>query len=117
MARPIVPGRQGVSSTRGATGHEHNPLLLLRRADTAEAHGEAIGLSLVYSGNFRAEVEVDPFGTARARVGLDAGGFGWRLEPGAEFVTPEAVLVYSDEGLGALSDSFHALYRERLARG
>ena len=117
VARPIVPGGQGVSSTRGATGHEHNPLLLLRRADTSEAHGEAIGLSLVYSGNFRAEVEVDPFGTARARVGLDAGGFGWRLEPGAEFVTPEAVLVYSDEGLGALSDSFHALYRERLARG
>ena len=117
VARPLVPGRQGVGSTRGASGHEHNPFLLLRRADTTEAHGEAIGLSLVYSGNFRAEVEVEPSGTARARVGLDAEGFGWRLEPGAEFVTPEAVLVYSDDGLGALSDTYHELYRERLARG
>ena len=81
VARPLVPGRQGVGSTRGASGHEHNPFLLLRRADTGETHGEAIGLSLVYSGNFRAEVEVEPFGTARARVGLDAGRF--RLAAGA----------------------------------
>jgi len=115
--RPLVPGRQGVGSTRGASGHEHNPFLLLHRARTDEAHGEAIGLSLVYSGNFRAEVEVEPFGTARVRIGLDAEGFGWWLPPGAEFVTPEAVLVHSDDGLGGLSDTFHALYRERLARG
>jgi alpha-galactosidase len=117
VVRPLVPGRQGVGSTRGASGHEHNPFLLLRRADTREVHGEAIGLSLVYSGNFRAEVEVEPFGTARVRVGLDPEGFGWRLEPGAEFVTPEAVLVYADDGLGSLSDTYHELYRERLARG
>ena len=60
---------------------------------------------LVYSGNFLAEVQVEPFETARLRIGIDPDTFGWRLEPGAEFVTPEAVIVYSDAGMGALSDA------------
>src|SRR5262249_44164962 len=43
--------------------------------------------------------------------------FEWALEPGAEFQSPEAVIVCSDAGLGGMSDAFHWLYRERLARG
>jgi alpha-galactosidase len=115
--RRLVAGRQSVGSVRGASSHHHNPLLVLRRQATTEEHGEAIGLSLVYSGNFLAEVEVDPFQTARARIGINPEGFAWMLEPGEEFATPEAVLVHSDRGLGALSDTYHRLYRERLARG
>ena len=69
--RALVPGRQSVSSVRGASGHEHNPFLALRRATTDEAHGEVYGFSLVYSGNFLAEVEVEPFGTARVRLGIE----------------------------------------------
>ena len=57
--RPLVPGRQAVSSARGASGAQHNPFLALRRPTTDEAHGEAYGFSLVYSGNFLAEAEVD----------------------------------------------------------
>jgi len=37
--------------------------------------------------------------------------------PGAEFVTPEVVLVFSAGGLGELSDAYHRLFRERLASG
>jgi alpha-galactosidase len=117
VERRLVPGSQSVGSRHGASGHQHNPLLILRREATTEEHGEAYGLSLVYSGNFLAEAEVDAFGTTRARLGISPDGFAWTLDPGLEFCTPEAILVYSDEGLGALSDAFHALYRERLARG
>jgi alpha-galactosidase len=113
----LHPGRQSISSTRGASGHEHNPFLALRREHTTEARGEALGFSLVYSGNFLAEVEVEPFGTARVRIGINPDGFGWTLEPGDEFATPEAVIVHSDAGLGGLSETYHELYRERLARG
>lgn len=115
--RPLELGRQSISSSRGASSHEHNPFVALRRSSTSEEHGEAIGAALVYSGNFLAEVEVEPFGTTRIRIGIDPETFGWRLEPGAEFVTPEAVIVYSDAGMGALSDALHRLFRERLARG
>ena len=40
-----------------------------------------------------------------------------KLEPGEEFQTPEAVIVYTDKGLNHLSQTYHNLYRKRLARG
>ena len=116
-ARRLAPGRQGVSSSRGSSGHQHNPFLALRRPSTTEVHGEAIGFSLVYSGNFLAEVEVEQYGTARVRLGIDPETFDWTLEPGAEFATPEAVVAFSEDGLGGMSDALHGLFRERLARG
>jgi alpha-galactosidase len=115
--RRLELGRQSISSPRGSSGHQHNPFLALLRSDTVEAHGQAIGFSLVYSGNFLAEAEVEPYGTARVRIGIDPETFAWTLQRGAEFATPEAVIVFSDAGLGALSDAYHRLYRERLARG
>jgi alpha-galactosidase len=113
----LRPGRQSVSSTRGASGHQHNPFVALTRPATTEEYGEAYGFSLVYSGNFLLEAEVEPFGTTRMRAGVNPDGFSWLLEPGAEFVTPEAVLAFSRAGLGELSDAFHRLFRERLAGG
>jgi alpha-galactosidase len=115
--RRLEVGRQSASSTRGASSHQHNPFIALRRSATSEEHGEAIGVALVYSGNFLAEVEVEQFMTARIRIGIEPDTFGWTLEPGAEFATPEAVLAFSDSGMGALSDALHRLFRERLARG
>jgi alpha-galactosidase len=117
VRRGLVPGRHAISSRGGASGHQHNPFLLLARPSTTEEHGEAIGFSLVYSGNFLAEAEVDPYDTTRIRLGINPDGFSWRLEPGEEFATPEVVIVYSDAGLGGISNTYHTLYRERLARG
>ena len=117
VGRRLRPGRQGVGSDRGASSHQHNPFIALRRPSTTEADGEAYGFSLAYSGNFIAEAEVDPFETTRVRIGISPNTFAWRLEPGESFVTPEAVLVYSDAGLGGMSDALHRLYRDRLARG
>jgi alpha-galactosidase len=115
--RHLELGRQSISSARGASSHQHNPFVALRRPTTTEAVGEAIGLALVYSGNFVAEVEVEAFGTARARIGIDPETFCWTLEPGEEFATPEAVVGWSADGMSGLSDAFHRLFRERLARG
>jgi alpha-galactosidase len=115
--RRLEAGSQAIGSIRGASGHQHNPFLVLKRAHTTEESGEAYGLSLVYSGNFLAEAEVDEFETTRLRIGINPEGFSWKLDPSAEFCTPEAVLAYSEVGLGALSDAYHGLYRDRLARG
>lgn len=115
--RPLVPGRTGVHSRRGASGAEHNPALILRRPTTDEASGEALGASLIHSGDFLADVEVDPFGTVRVRLGIDPDTFAWRLAAGASFTTPEAVVAWTEGGLGALSHAFHDLYGRRLARG
>ena len=114
---PLVRGTRALRSQRGSSGHQQNPFILLRRPATTEVSGEAIGMSLVYSGNFLAEVEVDPYDSARARIGLDPESISWRIEPGMDLQVPEAVLVWSDEGLGGVSDTYHRLYRERLTTG
>ena len=116
--RRLSPGaREGVGSRHGAAGHQANPFIALVRATTTEIAGEAYGFSLVYSGNFLAEAEVDQWATTRIRLGVNPDGFTWTLGPGASFDTPEAVLVYSADGLEAMTDAYHRLYRRRLARG
>jgi alpha-galactosidase len=116
VRRRVVQGSQSIESRRGASSHAHNPFVALERPGAAEDSGEAYGFSLVYSGNFLADVEADGAGTTRVRVGINPAGFSWRLEPGAELQLPEAVLVYSDRGRGGLSDAYHRLYRTRLSR-
>jgi alpha-galactosidase len=115
--RSLRYGTQAVSSNRGASSAQHNPFVALARPSTTEDRGEAVGFSLVYSGSFLAEAEVEPFGTTRIRMGINPDGFSWLLEPGAMFDTPEAVLAYSAAGLDGLSQAYHDLYRSRLARG
>lgn len=51
-SRVLEQGIQAIDSRRGNSSHEHNPFLVLKRPDTTEHSGEAIGFSLVYSGNF-----------------------------------------------------------------
>ncbi|MGI5884814.1 MAG: alpha-galactosidase [Candidatus Spyradocola sp.] len=114
---PIPHGEMAVSSFRGASSHLHNPFAALVRKDATETQGEVYGVSLVYSGNFRIETEVDAFDELRLNCGINDRGFTWRLEPGESFCTPEAVLVYSGEGLSRMSRTYHRLYRRNLARG
>lgn len=117
VRRPLVYGLQGVDSKRGASGHQQNPFLALVAPGTDEEHGDAYGVNLVYSGSFTAYAEVDQFRGTRVGVGINPFGFNWLLEPGELFQTPEAVLVYSAEGLGGMSRIYHRLYRTRLVRG
>ena len=76
-----------------------------------------MGFSLIYSGNFLAQAEVDTYNVTRVMLGIHPFGFTWRLSPGEKFQTPEAVMVYSREGLNGMSQTLHRLYRSRLARG
>ncbi|KYD27830.1 alpha-galactosidase [Parageobacillus toebii] len=115
--RPLVSGTQSVESRRGASSHQHNPFIALLQKGANEDYGEVYGFSLVYSGNFLAQIEVDQFRTARVSMGINPFDFTWLLEPGESFQTPEVVMVYSDRGLNGMSQTYHQLYRTRLARG
>ncbi|MEC2345222.1 alpha-galactosidase [Paenibacillus barengoltzii] len=115
--RRLAPGVTGISSRRGSSSHQQNPFLALLRPDATEQQGEVYGFSLVYSGSFTAEAEVEQFGTTRVQIGINPFDFTWKLEPGESFQTPEAVLVYSADGLGGMSRTYHRLYRTRLCRG
>ncbi len=115
--RRLEQGIQSVGSMRGNSSHNHNPFLILKRPSADEFQGEALGFGLVYSGNFLAQAEVDTFDATRVLLGIHPFGFDWKLEPGEEFQTPEAVMVYTDRGLNHLSQTYQKLYQKRLARG
>jgi alpha-galactosidase len=117
VRRPLASGMQSVESRRGSSSHQQNPFAALLSPGSDEDHGEVFGFSLVYSGNFVAQAEVDQFRTTRFSIGINPFEFSWTLESGQSFQTPEVVMVYSAEGLGGMSRKYHNLYRERLARG
>ncbi len=111
---PLRPGTQSVESRRGASSHAHNPFIALTELGAHEEFGSAYGLHLLYSGNFLASVELDPYGAPRAQIGLNPFDFSWTLDPGQSFQTPEAVLVFSSGGLGGMSRALHRFYRQHL---
>lgn len=113
----IRHGYQGISSTQGTSSSEQNPFISLRRPNCTETSGEVYGFSLVYSGNHIEQVEVTPHGLARVSVGINPLFFKWHLCAGESFQTPEAIVVYSEDGLNGMSQTFHKLFRTRLARG
>lgn len=115
--RDVEHGIQSIQSLRGTSSAEHNPFLALKRKDTTEFAGQAYGFSLIYSGNFLAQVEVCTHDTTRVLMGIHPDTFAWELKTGESFQTPEAVMVYSGKGLNGMSQAFHTLYRTRLVRG
>ena len=117
IRKEIRSGSQSIGSRRGSSSHAQNPFMALVRKDTTEQHGEVYGFSLIYSGNFLANVEVDMYENARAQIGINPFDFTWLLKSKEEFTAPEAVLVYSNEGLTGMSHIYNCLYGKRLCKG
>ncbi len=115
--QPLHHGMQMISSARGASSHRHNPFIALLSKGASEDHGDVYGVCLVYSGNFLASIEVDPFQSARLSIGINPFDFSWLLKQGETFRTPEALMVYSGDGLGGMSRTFHKFLRDRVCRG
>ena len=113
----IVPGNQGINSRYGCSSAFHNPFIALCDKNATENYGNVYGFNLVYSGNFTAGAERNPYNGIRTYIGINPINFEFVLENGDSFQTPEAVLVYSAKGLGEMSRIYHRLYRTRLCRG
>ena len=114
--RNLPHGITEISSSRGTSSHHHNPFVILCDKDTTEDFGNAYGVSFIYSGGFKLQMEKDQVDGIRLVCGLDDEEFLWKLAPGETFVTPEAALSYSEKGLTALSDQFQKAYHANLIR-
>jgi len=115
--REVGYGRQSVSSLRGESSHQEHPFVALAEHNATQQSGEVYGFNFVYSGNFLAQVERTQFDTLRVVMGIHPEDFSWTLAPGELFTAPEAVMVYSCEGIGGMTRTFHDLYRNHLIRG
>lgn len=101
-------------SKRGVSSSQMNPFLAIADYAATETQGEVYGFNLIYSGDFAFRAEVGQCEYLRVIGGLNDYGMDKTLAPGETFVTPEAVMVYSDEGFGKMSRAFHDLYRDYL---
>ncbi|MCQ2525280.1 MAG: alpha-galactosidase [Lachnospiraceae bacterium] len=114
--RPIGYGKTSVGSVKGESSHQEHPFMALVQKGADQKQGRVYGFNFVYSGNFLAQVEKSQFDSVRVLMGINPTGFKWELKAGDKLQMPEVVSVYSDEGIGRMSRTFHDLYRNHLIR-
>ena len=106
-----------LESIRGTSSPQATPFIALMDKNTNEDIGSVWAFNFIYSGDFQASVQVGQYKTTRVQMGMNPTTFGWTLSGKEKFVSPEAVLVYTDKGLNTMSQIFHKLYRNQLCRG
>lgn len=113
---PVYFGKQNVSSNKGESGHQEHPFMALVTPETTQTTGRVYAMNFVYSGNFIGQVEQTQFGAVRMVMGINQDEFCWNLKAGDVFQAPEVVMVFSAEGLGKMTRSYHDFYRKHLIR-
>ena len=106
-----------VGSRRGTSSHQNNPFVILAQPDTTERSGLCYAVQLLYSGSFACNAGMDPFGATRLVMGVQPERFDYDLTPGESFQTPEAAMVFSDQGLAHMSHLLHRMIRKHICRG
>ncbi|GAB3811894.1 alpha-galactosidase [Tessaracoccus terricola] len=113
-AAEALPTRTPLGHTRitnasgtGSSSTEHNPGTLLLERGATETSGCGYGFNLLWSGSHATTFEGGRGDVVRVVSGTNPDGFGWELAPGEAFTTPEAVLAYSNEGIGGISRAMH----------
>ncbi|MGI5958321.1 MAG: alpha-galactosidase [Massiliimalia sp.] len=114
---PLRCGKQSVDSVRGNSSAQHNPFAALCDHTATEDYGDVYGFNFVYSGNFVALAERTPMDYTRFVMGMNPFNLSFLLKPEETLTLPEVVMVYSDEGFGKMTRTFHDLYRNHLIRG
>lgn len=112
----IGHGEFSIASRRGHSSHQHNPAIILAEPTTTETYGSAYGFLLMYSGSFEAEVQKDQLDQIRVCMGIEPSNFSWVLHKNESFFAPEALMSYSREGFGRLSNQFHDMLRNHVIR-
>ena len=111
---PLAHGTFCIDEKSASSTRRHAPAFALLDKDTTEHSGNALGVNLVYSSSFALKAQVSTKGYTRLTGGINDFDFAWVLGAGETFATPEAVLAYSDEGIGGMSRAYHDAYRKYL---
>ncbi len=88
-------GTMTIGSTRGTSSHQYNPMMFLVDHMATEDYGHCYGMSFVYSGGFKGEIEKDQYNNLRMQLGLPDEMLAYPLGAGDVFWTPQVVMTYS----------------------
>lgn len=112
--QPMTHHIHTISSVRGSSSHQQNPFVVLCDGNATEDFGKCYGFSLMYSGNFLAEAELDQYDQLRLVMGIHPKQFVYEVKPGEVFEGPEVVMAFTEKGLTGLSHLYHDFYRTNL---
>lgn len=112
--QPMTHHIHSIGSVRGTSSHQQNPFVVLCDRNTTEDYGKCYGFSLMYSGNFLAEAELDQYDQLRLVMGIHPKQFVYEVQPGEVFEGPEVVMAFSAKGFTGLSHLYHDFYRTNL---
>lgn len=107
----LLDGVLTVASTVGYSSHKMNPFLGILVNDCGENSGECYGFNVIYSGNFVLHADSCSHQSLRICGGIHDHSFGWKLNAGEAFETPQVAMCYSSDGLGAMSRAYHDFFR------
>ena len=110
-------GTISFGSRRGTSSHQYNPGAILADRYTTEDFGSCYGMLFAYSGNFLCEVEKDQLNQTRLLMGLNDELFAYPLDAKQEFIVPEVIMTYTNEGFSELSHRYHSCIRNHVCRG
>ena len=118
---PVTQGMKVISNTDGTrNSHLDAPELMLSLdGRPQEQTGRTIGIALCWSGNYELRVNTISHKEHHIYAGISPLSSEYVLEPKEIFETPHLAMVYSDEGMGGVSRSFHDWARKEgmLHRG
>ena len=118
---PVTQGMKVISNTDGTrNSHLDAPELMLSLdGRPQEQTGRTIGIALCWSGNYELRVNTISHKEHHIYAGISPLSSEYVLEPKETFETPHLAMVYSDEGMGGVSRSFHDWARKEgmLHRG
>ena len=111
---PMHRGVVSIDSKRCTSSAILNPFVAVMSPGATETLGEVWGINLVYSSSFVLKVQGTEQGNTVVTGGINDFDFSWSLKPGEVFETPEAVIAFSNNGIGGMSREFHDAYRNHL---
>ena len=114
--QPLTHHVHKIRSGRGISSHQQNPFIALVDRTANEEYGSCYGFSLMYSGSFIAEVELDQYDQARLVMGINDRLFSYVVGPGEDFDTPVVLMTYTHKGLTKMSHNCHDFFRNNLNR-
>lgn len=114
VQEPLTLGCKVIRNTDGArNAHIDAPEVMFSLdGRPQEAYGRTIGAALCWSGNYELRVNTILNKQHHFYAGIDPQSSEYVLDPGKSFATPHLALVYSEQGMGGVSRTFHRWARQ-----
>ena len=111
----INVGKFITSSSRGTSSHHFNPFIAICDNTADNERGDVYGFNFIYSGSFENVVE-KVHDRVRIQIGINGAIEGHLLCDGESYYSPEAIMTYSENGIGQMSRNFHSFIKKYIIK-